>query len=59
MRLDVEARGNNLILPNLPMVGPVSVQLQLSDGTSSSCWGATYSSQSRNTLTEFQAVSDQ
>jgi len=58
VRLGVEARGENLYLPTLPMLGPVSVQLQISDGTASSCWGATYSTPSRNFTLQYRAVSD-
>jgi 6-phosphogluconolactonase (cycloisomerase 2 family) len=58
VRLGVEARGQNLDLPTLPMIGPVSVQLQISDGATSSCWGASYSASSRNFTLQYRATSD-
>jgi hypothetical protein len=58
IRLDVDARGPNLHVPTLPMIGPVSVQLQISDGTTSSCWGASYSAPRRNYTLQYRADSD-
>jgi 6-phosphogluconolactonase (cycloisomerase 2 family) len=58
LRLGVEANGWGLLLPTFPMVGPVTVQLQLSDGTTSSCWTSTYSTPSRNDGVLYRATSD-
>jgi hypothetical protein len=53
-----DRRGQGFSLPHFPMTGPVIVQLQLSDGTTSSCWSTTYSTPSRNDSQIYRAVSD-
>jgi 6-phosphogluconolactonase (cycloisomerase 2 family) len=58
VRLGVEARGNGLAVPPFPMVGPVTVQLQLSDGTTTSCWTSTFSTPRKNDFVLYRATSD-
>jgi DNA-binding beta-propeller fold protein YncE len=58
VRLDVEGRGGSLVVPTLPMQGTVTVQLVLSDGTSASCWSASYSSPSSNSVDQYRANAD-
>ena len=51
----VKGKGPNLALPGLGLVPPVVVQLRRSGG---GCWGATFSSPSRNDASQFKAKSD-
>jgi DNA-binding beta-propeller fold protein YncE len=57
VRLGVDGRPG-FALPTFPLQGPVTVQLQLSDGTASSCWTSTYSAPSRNDGLIYRAASD-
>ncbi len=58
VRLGVDARGWGLAVPTFPMVGPVTVQLQLSDGTTTSCWTSTFSTPRKNDVVQYRATSD-
>jgi hypothetical protein len=58
VRLGVDARGFGLEVPTFPMVGPVTVQLQLSDGTTTSCWTSTFSTPRKNDAVQYRATSD-
>ncbi len=51
----VKGKGSNLALPALGLASPVVVQLRRSGG---GCWGATFSSPSRNDASQFKAKSD-
>jgi DNA-binding beta-propeller fold protein YncE len=56
LEIKVDARGNRVPLPSMPMVGAVTVQLQTSNGTSSSCWSATYATPRRNLISQYRAT---
>jgi hypothetical protein len=55
-KIGVKGSGANLRLPTLPMTTPVKAQLR-QDG-SSTCWEATYSTETTNTASAFKAKSD-
>jgi len=52
-RITVKGRGAQLQPPNLPLVPPVTVQLQRRD--SGACWMATFSTPATNTPEQFKA----
>ncbi|HVM95012.1 MAG TPA: choice-of-anchor Q domain-containing protein [Candidatus Acidoferrales bacterium] len=54
-RATVGAKGDRLPLPALGLSAPVTVQLRNSDGA---CWGASYSTPTKNDTTQFRAKSD-
>lgn len=55
-KLQVTGRGTPLVLPTLPLAGPVTVQLQIANGD---CWSASYSSKIRkNANGLFKATPD-
>jgi 6-phosphogluconolactonase (cycloisomerase 2 family) len=56
LQIKVDARGAQVPLPSMPMVGAVTVQLQTSNGTSSSCWSATYATPRRNLSLQYRAT---
>jgi DNA-binding beta-propeller fold protein YncE len=58
VRLGVDGRGNGLAVPTFPIFGPVTVQLQLSNGIQSSCWTSTYSTPRNNDTFLYRATSD-
>jgi len=51
----LRGKAENLVLPDLPITGPLTMQLVNDDPT---CWEATYSIPSKNTDTAFSAKSD-
>ena len=53
--VQVQARGENLPMPSLPLTPPVTVQLVSEAGD---CWSATYSAPTRNDAEKFQAKPD-
>jgi hypothetical protein len=55
-RITVQGKGDDLLVPSLPLALPVRVQLRQS--TSSICWEATYGAPKDNGLTRFRAKSD-
>lgn len=56
LQIKLDARGDRVPLPSLPMAGAVTVQLQTSNGTSSSCWSATYATPRRNLSYQYRAT---
>ena len=50
-----KTKGDMVPIPTLPLVAPVTVQLQNADGT---CWTATYSTPTLNTTSMFRAEAD-
>ncbi len=55
-RIEINGGGRSLHLPQLPLNTPVRVQVRQS--STSLCWGATYTTAIRNTVSEFTAKSD-
>lgn len=54
-KVTVKARGENVPMPPLPLVLPVTVQVQNADGA---CWEAVYSTAQTNDGVTFQALAD-
>jgi hypothetical protein len=55
-RIVIRAKGDELGLPTLPLDQQTTVTVQLSNGTA--CWEAQYSTNSKNTATDFAAKPD-
>jgi hypothetical protein len=53
--IKLKAKGENLAVPALPLVVPVSHQVRASNGN---CWGADYSLPAINSVSSFKSRSD-
>lgn len=57
-KVQVKAKGANLVLPTLPLTPVVTGQLIKNEGSEQECWSATFSAAQKNDSVQFKAKSD-
>jgi 6-phosphogluconolactonase (cycloisomerase 2 family) len=58
VRVQIQGKGTNLELPELPLETPVTVQVVVKVGANDECWGATFSDPNTTSTEQFKAKSD-
>ena len=53
--MQASGKGDPLPMPTLPLTLPVTVQLMLQDGATTTCWQTTYTTTKANTAILFSA----